>query len=1219
MNRILLIIFILSSINLSAQTDFPALKQQFLDYRKADKQDSALLIARKMNQLSLQEQADTSYWFALSMRYQGNPHYTWGNTDSTIFYWRKSVELFEKNHPESSDYASSLNNLGVLYKNMGDYKAAEPYYKKALEIRKKVLGEEHPDYAMSIDNLGILYYEMADYEAAEPYFKQALEVYKKALGEEHPDYANSLNNLGLLYYEIGDYKAAEPYYRQASAIQKKVLGEEHSDYAMSLDNLGILYYKMGDYEAAKPYYQQALDVYKKALGEEHSYYAMSLDNLGALYYEMGYYKAAEPYYKQALDVYKKALGEEHPDYAGSLNNLGNLYSDMGDYKTAEPYYKKALEIRKKVLGEEHFDYAMSLDNLGILYYDMGDYKAAEPYYKQALEIQKKVLGEEHPDYARSLNNLGVLYFEMGDYKAAEPYYKQALAIKKKALGEEHPDYMGSLNNLGNLYSVMGDYKAAEPYLKQALEVYKKALGEEHPNYALILYNLGLLYYEMGDYKAAEPYYKQALEIRKKALGEDHPDYANSLNNLGVLYKTMGDYKAAEPYYKKALEIQKKVLGEEHPDYANSLNNLGVLYYEMGDYKAAEPYSQQALEIRKKVLREGHPDYANSLNNLGNLYSDMGDYKLAESFFIKTISIKLGNLNTNFSWLSALEKQLYWNQEKYFYGNMNSFSVSAFESVQTSTELSYKAIITSKSLLLETSRELDQAITQSTDEEMKTQFSEMKQLRKLYSKMQSEGSTNKEVMERYKTQADSLDKILVNKLGEYAASKRKFEITWKDVQSNLTTSDAAIEFARYYDDKDSLYKYMALVVRPDYEYPKLVSLGEEEDIRTAIQNKDFSALYNEAWKGIDSLLVGVKRVYYSPAGELNNVSFSALCTEEGNELVASNKEKNRGVVIGNNKTTTKACNAVLMDKYELHQLTTTRYLADGTLKKEKPMQPRLALVGGINFDDIPDKTKEADKEQSNEDFAFHANLNKRSASTKGKKRGKRSSSNYGKKMDPLPGTKEEVVNIAGLLNTSNWKVQTKSDKKAGEYEFKKELETMAPGVLHIATHGFAFPDEAKQETKIMDMSQTSTYKVSEDPMVRCGLMLGGSNISWTGNPQKMIEQTGDDGILTAAEVANLDLTNTKLVVLSACETGLGKIEGSEGTFGLKRGFKLAGVEQIIVSLWSVPDKETMELMTLFYSDLTKTLNPVISFSKAQKEMRNLYPTDPEKWAGFVLVR
>jgi tetratricopeptide (TPR) repeat protein len=932
------------------------------------------------------------------------------------------------------------------------------------------------------------------------------------------------------------------------------------------------------------------------------------------------YKAAEPYYKQALEIRKKVLGEEHPDYASSLNDIGRLYSNMGDYKAAEPHYKQALEIRKKVLGNEHPDYASSLNSLGVLYLNMVDYKAAEPYFIQALEIRKKAIGDEHPKYASSLSDIGSLYSDMGDYKVAEPYFIQALEIRKKALGEEHPDYAESLSNLGLLYSDMGNYKAAEAYYKQALEIIKKALGEEHPDYASSLSRIGSLYSYMGDYKAAEPYFQQALEIRKKALGEEHLIYAISLMNLGVLYNQMGNYKAAEAYYKQAMVIKKKVLGEEHPSYASSLYNLGKLYSNMGDYKAAEPHYKQALAIRKKALGEGHPDYANSLNKLGNLYSDMGDYKLAESFFIKTISIKLDNLNTNFSWLSAQEKQLYWNQEKYFYGNMISFSVSAFESVPTSTELSYKTIITSKSLLLETSRELDQAITQSSDEEMKTQFSEMKQLRKHYSKMQSEGSTNKEVMERYKTQADSLDKILVNKLGEYAASKRKFEITWKDVQSNLSSSDAAIEFARYYDDKDSLYNYMALVVRPNYVYPKLVKLGKESNIRLAAQNKNFSSLYDLIWKDIDTLLKGVQTVYYSPAGELNSVSFSAMCFEAG-DSVLQDIAQNRGVIITTNKEKSQSCNAVLLDKYTLHQLTTTRYLADGTLNKTKPMNSSLALYGGINYDDLPIKSDSISTEITNEEYAFQLNLSKTNSNKKiNKKRGKkRSSSNFGEKLEYLPGTKEEITNIAFLMNNSKWEVLSRSDKGTGEYEFKNDLETKVPGVLHIATHGFAFPDELKKETNLVDMNQTSTYKISEDPMVRCGLLFSGANISWMGNPQKMIEQTGDDGILTAAEVANLDLSNTKLVVLSACETGLGKIEGSEGTFGLKRGFKLAGVEQIIVSLWSVPDKETMELMTLFYSDLTKTLNPVISFSKAQKEMRNRYPTEPEKWAGFVLVR
>jgi CHAT domain-containing protein/Flp pilus assembly protein TadD len=775
-------------------------------------------------------------------------------------------------------------------------------------------------------------------------------------------------------------------------------------------------------------------------------------------------------------------------------------------------------------------------------------------------------------------------------------------------------YAVSLRYVGNCFNYFKKGDSALFYWNKALSILNKQKRFDCIDAAHCLNNLGILYKTMGDYKAAEPYFKQALEIRKKVLGETHPDYASSLNNLGILYKTMGDYKAAEPYYKQALEIYKKALGETNPDYASSLNSLGNLYSDMGDYKAAEPYYKQALEIRKKTLGEDHPRYATSLNNLGILYSNMGDYKAAEPYFKNCFKVKKLQLNQNFSWLSSQQKKLFWDLEKVFYSKITRYSAASFDSFPSTTDLSYNANLISKSLLLETSRELDQAIAESKNDTLKNQFAQMKQLRRTYSKMQSEGFGKKELTERLKAQADSLDKILVNSLGEYAASKHKFEITWNDVQSNLTSTDAAIEFARYFDNKDSLYKYMALVVRPGYEYPKLVKLGKENEIKTHIINKDFPELYPLIWKGIDSLLTGVKTVYYSPSGELNNLSFSALCYDTNDSLlIVNNSSSNRSIIIESTENKKQACNAYLIDKYQLHQLTTTRYLADGSLKKEKALTPSIALLGGINYDEIPEKNSIADSEQSNEDFILALNLEKEHNE-------KRSSLNKGS-MPYLAGTKTEVTNISDLLTKNNWKVQTRNDKKAEEFAFKKDLDHHSTGVLHIATHGFAFPDKAKLKTNELEIEtfNKSNYHASEDPMVRCGLMLSGSNISWTGNPQTMIDKTGEDGILTAAEMANLDLTKTKLVVLSACETGLGKIEGSEGTFGLKRGFKLAGVEQMIVSLWSVPDKETMELMTLFYTDLSKTLNPVISFEKAQKKMRAKYPTDPEKWAGFVLVR
>ena len=237
MKPILLIItLILTSFSLQAQTDFPAMKQQFLDYRKANNQDSALYIARKMNQLALEEQTDSSYWYALSMRYMGNPHYSWGNTDSTIFYWSKSVELFEKYHPTNPDFASSLNNLGVLYSDMGDYKAVEPLYKKAIEIRKQALGEEHPDYAQSINNLAVLYRAQGRYDDAEPMYDEALSICRRVLGADHPDTAESLNNLAVLYRVQGRYSEAAPLLKEAVEIMEQVLGSEHPNTKIVREN-----------------------------------------------------------------------------------------------------------------------------------------------------------------------------------------------------------------------------------------------------------------------------------------------------------------------------------------------------------------------------------------------------------------------------------------------------------------------------------------------------------------------------------------------------------------------------------------------------------------------------------------------------------------------------------------------------------------------------------------------------------------------------------------------------------------------------------------------------------------------------------------------------------------------------------------------------------------------------------------------------------------------
>lgn len=1008
-------------------------------------------------------------------------------------------------------------------------------------------------------------------------------------GDTSLRYAESYRFIGNCYSEIQLYDSAFYYWNKSKYALKKQNRYFSIDYARALYNIGNYYLENIEYKLAQENLEQALKIVENCCANEKEYLAKCYNSMGYLSWKISNYDSAEKHYQEALSILQKEFSENRANIASIMNNLGVLYSDMGDFVKAKFYYLQSIQNRKLVYSENHPEYASSLNNIGSFYYEMGDWKSAENYFEEAADLYKQLFGDMDPDYAMSIYNLGILYLMTGDYRNAERFCKQAYEIRKRCFGIEHPTFAESSGALGKLYLIMGEYNKAEIYCKDALNIIKNTLGEQNPKFAENLATLGECYLSMGNYKTAEAELLRSSMIMKNVLGKDHPKYISSLILLGDFYFELEDFKISESYYNRASHILKKVFSKQNYFYATSLFNLGISHYAQGNFKKAKEIYFKSLRIYNDLYGDSNSIGIEIIIGLGYLDYEQEDYKSAFDNFNFAYRQKAQQLADNFIWRSAREKEIFFGFERYFFDFLITFSVKAEEKVNSSKELSYNSILLLKSLLLETSRELDQVIYSSNNEELKSQLNEMKQLRRLYSKMQSEGSDKKELMDRYKAQADSLDKILVNRLGEYASAKRKFEITWKDVQFGLYPNDAAIEFASYNDENDSVQKYFALVVRPGYEYPKLVKIGKEPEIKEAIKMKDFSTLYNLVWQGLDSLLEGVDRVYYSPDGELNNVSFSGLYhRENGSDSIS-----------------------YLIDRYELHQLTTTRYLADGTLKKQQPFEASAALLGGIDYNQIPTVDFISKGEESNEDNLLQLNLDKEIQQNR--------SSSFSSKMPSLKGTEIEVKTISGLLNHSGWNTTSYTGQSAGENQIKYDLLQKSPGVLHIATHGFAFPDIVKKETDLIQMNDKSSYKASEDPMVRCGLMLSGSNISWAGDPKKMIEQTGDDGILTAAEVANMDLSNTKLVVLSACETGLGKIEGSEGTFGLKRAFKLAGVEQLIVSLRSVPDKETMELMTLFYTDLSLTKDPVVSFQKAQREMRYRYPNEPEKWAGFVLVR
>lgn len=359
--------------------------------------------------------------------------------------------------PENAEY---LNKAGKINHELGRYGEALTFYQKALAIREKSLGPNHPDVAVILNNLAGLYHDLGLYSKVEPLLQRSLDIMVKAHGPDHPDVAVCLNNLATLYYTQGEYAKAEPLYQRSLKIGEKTYGPDNPHVAVRLNNLAKVYYALGEYAKAEPLFRGALKIFEKTLGPNHPNVATNLGNLAGFYYTLGEYVKAEPLYLRALKIREKALGPDHPDVAASLNNLATLYYAEEKYSEAEPLYKRSLAILEKILGPDHPHVAANLNNLAELYQEQGQYAKAEPLYQRSLKIWEKSVGPDHPHVAICLNNLATLYYNEGQYAKAEPLYKRSLKIWEKALGRDHLDVANALDAYADLLDKMGRAKEA---------------------------------------------------------------------------------------------------------------------------------------------------------------------------------------------------------------------------------------------------------------------------------------------------------------------------------------------------------------------------------------------------------------------------------------------------------------------------------------------------------------------------------------------------------------------------------------------------------------------------------------------------------------------------------------------------------------------------------------------------------------------------------------
>lgn len=1129
-------------------------------------------------------------------------------------FYERSAEAEQKcKVPREQDLYFELSRASYYFDQANQYDKAFELRKLSLNQCVIVFGKDHEHYGQESSWLGWYYKNNGEYQKALPLYLEAIENGKKNFEKEHPDCLVRLVNLGLLYESMAQYDSALPLYLEVIESTEKSVGKEHADYQVRLNNLAALYSSMGLNEKALPLYLEGLDYTAKSQGKGHPEYAIRLNNVGLLYESLEQYQKALPFYVEAVICAEKSIGKDHSDYGILVSNLAQLYSKLGEYNKALPFALEAVLSIEKSFGKEHSVYGTMLSNLAHLYSNMGEYEKALPIYLEALDNTEKSLGKEHSSYGTRLNNIAALYSDMGEYDKALPLYLESLKNTENSLGKDHSDYGLQLNNLVDIYNRMGQYDKALPLCLESLANCEKSVGKEHSSYGTRLNSLGFLYESMGEYDKALPLYMEALINTEKSLGKDHPTYGTRVNNLGNLFITLHQYEKALPLCLEALEITEKSLGKDHSDYGVGLNNLGLLYSRMGQYDKALSFYLEALENTKKSLGIEHSAYGTRLNNVSQLYRKTGQHAKVLPLYLEALENIYSQSEKAFSFMSENEKERFVLANGYYFNVYQSFFTTYSAKNPEVASNAYDIELATKGMILQSGIETRSAILRSGDAAALSQYDEWSLLRTQLAKQYSlpifeRRSDLKELEEK----AEQAEAKLSSLSAAFQKEKANNSIRWQQVQQSLKPGEVAVEFASfdYHNDKEwtDSVMYVALLLSKGDAHPTLIPLFEEEQLDSLLtkteddtessfvsdlyrgglfddlaanteQKRKGKELYELIWKPLENHLNNTQTVYYTPSGRLHQISFSALPMNN---------------------------DSLLSDRFHLQQLSSTTLLAKSDFRKTATSIKSAVLFGGVQYNLSADDWSAAAKNVKIEGDGLAS-------------RGLPEDLNRGNSWSYLPGSLWEVDSISSLMDQHQVSYQKFQHENALEEVIKQLSGENNPDVLHISTHGFFFPAPKKQaadNTSFIGKEHQSVHQQSDNPLFRSGLLFAGANQSWKG---EKIPDGVEDGVLSAYEVSHLSLANTRLVVLSACETGLGDIKGSEGVFGLQRAFKQAGVDYILMSLWSVPDAETALFMELFYQDLLSGKSIPDAFKDAQDHMKEKYPNDPYMWAAFVLVR
>ncbi|NNE33516.1 MAG: CHAT domain-containing protein [Winogradskyella sp.] len=998
-------------------------------------------------------------------------------------------------------------------------------------------------------------------------------------------YSKKIGTVADLMMHNGKFKAATALYKKRKDDLEKEGLVTDSIYAKTLYGLGKSYIGTGEhYTMAKTYLEQALDlIYSLPSIEALQPNAIRLE-LMLCYHRLGEITESKKIIQKALDASIAKSGKISKGHGILLSKIGINYFDLGLYKDAYNSESRAVKIFEEI-SYKHYDYMVANYYLGYLEeYLNNNYLVAIDNYKIAKHYYETENKTDDQIFAAILGRIALNYDKIGDYENAIKFCKQALSAP--AISEKTKSIR--LMDLGYFYYNMGQYALAHRTYEDALTAMKISHDDSHSEYAKLLNNIGKLYFEENNFEEALAYFETALTKIKahKNHSEEkwHDFYSYFLNDYAKTLFEMGKTEESIKLLKKNLDYFDSNDKPKNEAYFNRKYSLAKAYNLLGNYNDALPLIKEATENLGKMLGKDHVDYGNFLKTLSETYFGLGNNDKGVATLEASNTVFISQVDKIFRFSSENEKQAFLK--------MLTRNFNQMQSIATHTKVNHHGLnavnlnnqLMLKGLLLNNSKDITFKLKSLNDEEINNKIKTYRILKSKFSKLITQyDSKRKQDLDSLKLLLNAKEVELVRLYTTNFKDGISLQRDWKRIKDRLKPDEVAIEFSHFNLTKDNKLSdevmYVAYLIRPLVEFPKLILLFKESELKqlkfkkTNDQLYSNSALYQLIWKPLSEHLKNTSKIYYAPSGMLNEISYAAIYDGED----------------------------ALINRYNLVQLSSTYKLfeAAAPLRKTSTL-----LIGGITYDyalqkDNKSSTAMAAKQSFLDNMAFSQS---------------RGTKNRGESWEYLEGTSQEVDNLNKLLKTNKTEVAVLTTTEATEANFKS-ISGNSPNLIHIATHGFFFENLNRDRSQESNLSTEDNYRLAFDPLLRSGLIMAGANYAWKHNNYPPGEE--EDGILTALEISNLDLSNTDLVVLSACKTGLGDIDGSEGVYGLQRAFKMAGVDKLIMSLWEVPDAETAIFMKTFYNNWLEGTAIRDAFNNTQRQLYNRYKSEPHKWAAFVL--